>query len=82
MGPNVDVVSSLSLHQSPLSVDHSPRSGRRTVVRRKRERFPDSTEKTTKTPRMSTSEHEENLKDKLQIIRQSEVESEFSCAKP
>jgi len=42
----------------------------------------DSTEKTTKTPRMSTSEHEENLKDKLQIIRQSEVESEFSCAKP
>jgi len=37
----------------------------------------DSTEKTTKTLR-----HEENLKDKLQIIGQSEVESEFSCAKP
>lgn len=33
--------------------------------------------KKPKTPR-----HEENLKDKLQIIRQSEVESEFSCAKP
>jgi len=37
----------------------------------------DSTEKTTKTPR-----HEQNLKDKPQIIGQSEVESEFSCAEP